>query len=529
MDRFILSLGYFFILWGCVTTDSSVPKIRGDREIELLVDEGGNATLECPVERSPSLMIEWYKDGRMVDHQILDKFKIPKKFILVIYNVTQEEAGTFVCRAINGFGTVEVSFSLIVHEKDDLFSHDKDYLSETDEGLGAKDRLTGSKPVFTKLPTPQKGITQKPLYSSIHLKCIATGHPTPTIQWLKDGKELRPEKNNVVFRRWTLYLQRLQRNNSGEYTCIVRNVHGAINATFLINVIAPGPRQPVMTELQPLNTTVEYGGMAHFQCRVKSDAVPHIQWLKKVDDDSHQDGIEFGGNHFKVLKPSEVVEREEGLYLNKLMLTEVKESDSGMYVCLAANTMGYSYKEALLTVQPGHAWPESGPALESSGLGGFALTLVICIPLIIIGVGAVLYILVRCRSSKRAAMNCSKRTDNRSACAANTNNSRCPAKRASSSSSCAYSKSGNYVHKPIYNNEPQSDLLLHSQQTMSGAPAPTSSWSLQQPSQHHYRKSGTATPSSSNGETRSGLGCYMPAFMLLYVIDKFCLRYRFID
>lgn len=54
-----------------------------------------------------------------------------------------------------------------------------------------------------------------------------------------------------------------------------------------------------------------------------------------------------------VLPTGEVWSPPDGSYLNKLLITRAKEEDAGMYICLGANTMGYSFRSAYLTVLPG--------------------------------------------------------------------------------------------------------------------------------------------------------------------------------
>lgn len=60
-----------------------------------------------------------------------------------------------------------------------------------------------------------------------------------------------------------------------------------------------------------------------------------------------------GDHRFVVLPTGEVWSRPDGSYLNKLLITRAKEEDAGMYICLGANTMGYSFRSAYLTVLPG--------------------------------------------------------------------------------------------------------------------------------------------------------------------------------
>lgn len=105
-----------------------------------------------------------------------------------------------------------------------------------------------------------------------------------------------------------------------------------------------------------MNTTVDYGGTTSFQCKVRSDVKPVIQWLKRVEygtENKYNSTIDVGGQKFVVLPTGEVWSRPDGSYLNKLMITRAKEEDAGMYICLGANTMGYSFRSAFLTVLPG--------------------------------------------------------------------------------------------------------------------------------------------------------------------------------
>ncbi len=117
--------------------------------------------------------------------------------------------------------------------------------------------------------------------------------------------------------------------------------------------------KPILTGTHPVNTTVDYGGTTSFQCKVRSDVKPVIQWLKRVESNEesrYNSTIEVGDHRFVVLPTGEVWSRPDGSYLNKLLITRAKEEDAGMYICLGANTMGYSFRSAFLTVLPGEAW-----------------------------------------------------------------------------------------------------------------------------------------------------------------------------
>lgn len=114
--------------------------------------------------------------------------------------------------------------------------------------------------------------------------------------------------------------------------------------------------KPILTGTHPVNTTVDFGGTTSFQCKVRSDVKPVIQWLKRVEpheESQYNSTIEVGDHRYMVLLTGEVWSRPDGSYLNKLLITRAKEEDAGMYICLGANTMGYSFRSAFLTVLPG--------------------------------------------------------------------------------------------------------------------------------------------------------------------------------
>lgn len=222
----------------------------------------------------------------------------------------------------------------------------------------------------------------------MRLKCVASGHPRPDIMWMKDDQALTRPEASEHRKKWTLSLKNLRPEDSGKYTCRVSNRAGAINATYKVDVIrecrpgggagaGPGTRphavspaertrsKPVLTGTHPVNTTVDFGGTTSFQCKVRSDVKPVIQWLKRVEYGSegrYNSTIDVGGQKFVVLPTGDVWSRPDGSYLNKLLITRARQDDAGMYICLGANTMGYSFRSAFLTVLPGAPPPQPRPA-----------------------------------------------------------------------------------------------------------------------------------------------------------------------
>ncbi|XP_076877147.1 fibroblast growth factor receptor-like 1b isoform X2 [Brachyhypopomus gauderio] len=236
------------------------------------------------------------------------------------------------------------------------------------------------KPRFSQPTKMRRRVLEQPVGSAVRLKCSASGFPTPLITWWKDHVQLSRSERGLR-PQWTLALKNLQPQDSGRYTCRVSNVAGHINATYKLDVIERTNSKPVLTGSHPVNTTVEFGGAASFQCKVHSDVKPVIQWLKRVESsmEGHSNStLEVGGQHFMVLPTGGVWSRPDGSYLNKLAIVNARDEDAGMYICLGANTMGYSFRSAYLTVlpDPQAEKPVSPPHLNS----GLPWPLIIGIP-----------------------------------------------------------------------------------------------------------------------------------------------------
>uniref|UniRef100_A0A8C2V6N7 Fibroblast growth factor receptor like 1 n=1 Tax=Chinchilla lanigera TaxID=34839 RepID=A0A8C2V6N7_CHILA len=239
-----------------------------------------------------------------------------------------------------------------------------------------------ARPRFTQPAKMRRRVIARPVGSSVRLKCVASGHPRPDITWMKDDQALTRPEAGEHRKRWTLSLKNLRPEDSGKYTCRVSNRAGAINATYKVDVIQRTRSKPVLTGTHPVNTTVDFGGTTSFQCKVRSDVKPVIQWLKRVEygaEGRHNSTIDVGGQKFVVLPTGDVWSRPDGSYLNKLLISRARQDDAGMYICLGANTMGYSFRSAFLTVLPDPK-PPGPPVAPSSSTTSLPWPVVIGIP-----------------------------------------------------------------------------------------------------------------------------------------------------
>uniref|UniRef100_A0A3P9P2L9 Fibroblast growth factor receptor-like 1 n=1 Tax=Poecilia reticulata TaxID=8081 RepID=A0A3P9P2L9_POERE len=324
------------------------PRVAGKVAHRQSVRLGRTAKLACPVEGDPPPLMMWTKDGRHI-HSGWTRFRVLQHG-LRIKEVETEDAGTYVCKATNGFGSVNINYTLIVIGDRRPAAHASCSDFPTDPCL---------RPRFTEPAKMRRRVIERPVGSSVRLKCTASGNPHPDIVWLKDSKPLAEEDAGAEKKkkkRWTLSLKNLAPEHSGKYTCHVSNRAGQINATYKVEVIQRTISKPVLTGTHPVNTTVDYGGTTSFQCKVRSDVKPVIQWLKRVEPGEEarfNSTIEVRGHRFVVLPTGEVWSRPDGSYLNKLLISRAQQDDAGMYICLGANSKGYSFRSAYLTVLPG--------------------------------------------------------------------------------------------------------------------------------------------------------------------------------
>ncbi|KAM4541650.1 fibroblast growth factor receptor-like 1 [Odontesthes bonariensis] len=360
--KIVLLIFKAVLLTDCVRGPPRVSEKVSHRQMARI---GSDIKLLCPVEGDPPPLIMWTKDGRNI-HSGWIRFRI-LRMGLKIKEVEVDDTGTYICKAINGFGSVNINYTLIVIDDS---SADKTGPAHGAEAEPCCEKLV--RPRFTQPAKMRKRVIARPVGSSVRLKCTASGNPRPDILWLKDDRPLtEQEVGEGRQKKWTLSLRNLMPEHSGRYTCRVSNRAGEINATYKVEVIQRTNSKPVLTGTHPVNTTVEYGGTTSFQCKVRSDVKPVIQWLKRVESNEesrYNSTIEVGDHRFVVLPTGDVWSRPDGSYLNKLLITRAKEEDAGMYICLGANTMGYSFRSAFLTVRPDTKPPVTAmfPAVSSS-------------------------------------------------------------------------------------------------------------------------------------------------------------------
>ncbi|KAM6961029.1 roundabout homolog 2 [Aplochiton taeniatus] len=161
------------------------------------------------------------------------------------------------------------------------------------------------------------------------LNCKAEGRPTPTVEWYKDGERVETDKDDPRSHRMLLpsgslfFLRivhgRRSKPDEGSYVCVARNYLGEAvsrNASLEVALLRDDFRQ------NPTDAVVAAGEPAILECvPPRGHPEPTIYWKKdKVRIDDKEDRISIRGG--------------------KLMISNTRKSDAGMYVCVGTNMVG---------------------------------------------------------------------------------------------------------------------------------------------------------------------------------------------
>ncbi|XP_034024259.1 roundabout homolog 2 isoform X3 [Thalassophryne amazonica] len=161
------------------------------------------------------------------------------------------------------------------------------------------------------------------------LNCKAEGRPNPTVEWYKDGERVETDKDDQRSHRMLLpsgslfFLRivhgRRSKPDEGAYVCVARNYLGEAvsrNASLEVALLRDDFRQ------NPTDVVVAAGEPAILECvPPRGHPEPTIYWKKdKVHIDDKDDRVTIRGG--------------------KLMISNTRKSDAGMYICVGTNMVG---------------------------------------------------------------------------------------------------------------------------------------------------------------------------------------------
>uniref|UniRef100_A0A3B3BTW1 Neuronal cell adhesion molecule n=1 Tax=Oryzias melastigma TaxID=30732 RepID=A0A3B3BTW1_ORYME len=362
-----------------------IPKGRHSSKVVL---RGHKLDMECIAEGRPTPEISWTKDGSDLPAGRTSFLQFNKT--LQIDDVSDSEEGVYRCTASNKFGSVHHTFHvtvkaapywisgppsnlvlspgengvltcrasgkpkpLITWTKNVMPIEKDDTMKVEDDMIIFRDVKTSNSAVYqcnvsnefgyllanafvNVLSEPPRVLTPvNKKYEVIRnhralLDCSFFGSPIPNITWFKDSRSSTLDGDSYSLHdNGTLEIRISRPRDSGKYTCVARNILGISENHVFLEV-----KEPTQILKQPEYRMIKRGGPVTFECKVKHDSslIPTMTWLKDDEELPEDDRSEF------------TVEPES------LTITDVMDSDAGMYTCIINTTLDHVSASAELTV-----------------------------------------------------------------------------------------------------------------------------------------------------------------------------------
>ncbi|KAL2094419.1 hypothetical protein ACEWY4_009138 [Coilia grayii] len=280
----------------------------------LTAHAGDSVVLPCHVTQprlvigpQTSYVVEWFKAGNPIpifisfrfypphiDPEYAGRVSLQGKWSLRVERVTAEDHGWYECKI------------LLLEQQYDGFQN------------GTWVHLTVNAPPSFRQTPPTYVETQEGV--TITLTCVANGNPTPTVDWLRDGKVLLGNGKYKVI-DGSLTLATVSREDRGGYSCRAYSLQGeAIHTTRLLVQGPPFIISP------PENVTLNISQDAFFTCQ--SEAYPGnltYTWLLGDDNVFFKNGLK---------------RRVSILIDGSLIVSRVIPEDAGKYTCRPSNGLG---------------------------------------------------------------------------------------------------------------------------------------------------------------------------------------------
>ncbi|XP_056907099.1 neuronal cell adhesion molecule-like isoform X13 [Takifugu flavidus] len=264
----------------------------------LVLAPGESGVLTCRASGTPKPSISWAMNGISIENAPADPSRKVEDDTIIFADVQSGSSAVYQCNVSNDYGYL-------------LSNAFVNVLSEPPRVL-----------------TPANKVYQVIKNQRALIDCASFGSPVPQITWFKESRSSTMDSQAyITHTNGTLEMRTAQAHNSGKYTCVARNSLGIYENHVYLQV-----KEPTRILKQPEYKVVQRGRSVVFECKVKHDPTltPTITWLK--DDGELPD--------------------DERLILesDSLTITDVSESDAGVYTCVTNTTLDQDSASAELTV-----------------------------------------------------------------------------------------------------------------------------------------------------------------------------------
>uniref|UniRef100_A0A8C7HDI3 Roundabout homolog 2 n=1 Tax=Oncorhynchus kisutch TaxID=8019 RepID=A0A8C7HDI3_ONCKI len=297
------------------------------RPVNQVVMEEETIDFLCEVHGDPAPTVRWRREQAELPR---GRFEIRSDNSLRLTGVREEDEGTYTCMSENSVGKTEASAMLQVHVP----------------------------PQIAIKPRDQNSAQGR----SVTFRCGTRGNPSPAIFWKKEGSQmlLFPGQHFSQSGRYSvsmsgeLSITDVHPEDSGYYICQAISVAGSVLTKALLEVEGgPSHSVPPIIRQGPANQTLALGSVAQFHCHAIGGPSLKIGWEKDgkkiVEDDPRMNLMENG----------------------TLQITNVEDTDSGMYTCVVSSATGESSWSGTLTMRedgaPGSSVPRVSESIQLPG------------------------------------------------------------------------------------------------------------------------------------------------------------------
>ncbi|KAI4820595.1 hypothetical protein KUCAC02_028568 [Chaenocephalus aceratus] len=352
--------------------------IHGPDSITVVM--GTEDSMHCAVRGFPVPMVHWFKDGCLLSN-CSSSFTLQNNGQLLTFsNVTREHEGSYHCEVSNHKETIksqpaflltaDMEWSFVQQPVNQTVKRGENVtvtcrppysrpaaqvacVQEDDSGsyfcrasnVHLQRFLTSRRATLSVLAPPSVKLRPQvltvPVGARVVLECEVSGHPPPSISWVKRGHS-KQTGGKIVFglRNATLYINSARSYDEGAYVCEASNTLGHSRNTAMLKVAV----SPIIVTFVD-RVSCRIGGAVDLPCMAVGLQPIKYSWTQGRAET------------YSAISPTEDRHIDED---GTLHISNVQYSDVGEYFCTAENRAGRHQRRSILAVTAEHRPADRG-------------------------------------------------------------------------------------------------------------------------------------------------------------------------